>query len=61
MSSPDIDPVTAESEEEDEDFGTEHTRPTYSDEPSTEEPDESVPSGEGGAGGMNVSQQRRPD
>lgn len=48
MSSPDIDPVTAESEEADADFASEHKRPTFSDEPSTEGPDESVPTGEGG-------------
>jgi hypothetical protein len=49
----DIDPVTAESEEED-DFADEHTKPTYGDEPGTEQPDESVPSGRGGDGGMDV-------
>jgi hypothetical protein len=44
--------VTPEPEEEP-DFADEHSRPTYADEPSTENPDESVPSGEGGDGGMD--------
>ncbi|MGW7358302.1 hypothetical protein ACWGI0_17115 [Streptomyces sp. NPDC054802] len=39
--------------EEEPDFADEHTRPTHADEPSTEAPDESVPSGEGGDGGMD--------
>ncbi|MDQ0846985.1 hypothetical protein [Streptomyces sp. V1I6] len=39
--------------EEEPDFADEHSRPTYADEPSTENPDESVPSGEGGDGGMD--------
>jgi ribosome-associated toxin RatA of RatAB toxin-antitoxin module len=38
----------------DPDFAGEHTRPTYADEPSTENPDESVPRGRGGAGGMDI-------
>ncbi len=33
MSTPEIDPVTAESEQEDEDFGAEHTEPTFRDQP----------------------------
>jgi hypothetical protein len=47
--------------EEEPDFAEEHTRPTYSDEPSTEDRDESVPAGEGGDGGMDVGQRFRPD
>jgi hypothetical protein len=43
------------------DFAEEHSRPTYADEPSTEEPDESVPSGEGGDGGMDPGQRHGPD
>jgi ribosome-associated toxin RatA of RatAB toxin-antitoxin module len=39
----------------DADFAGEHTRPTYSDEPATESPDESVPRGRGGAGGMDIA------
>ena len=54
----DIDRVTAESEEADADFAAEHTRPTYSDEPSTEGPDESVPFGYGGNGGMDIKRKR---
>lgn len=62
MSHPEIDPVTAESMEQDADFADEHTRPTYADEPSTEEPDESVPSGDAGyGGGMDIKERRRPD
>jgi hypothetical protein len=57
MSSPDLDPVTAESEEADADFASEHKRPTFSDEPSTEGPDESVPTGEGG---MDLRESRGP-
>lgn len=37
----------------DDDFAQEHSRPTFADEPSTEGPDESVPRGRGGAGGMD--------
>jgi hypothetical protein len=40
------------------DFAEEHTKPTFADEPSTEDPDESVPEGEGG---MDVGQRARPD
>jgi hypothetical protein len=61
MTGPDIDPITAESEEADVDFAEEHSRPTYHDEPSTEEPDESVPADDAGAGGMDVNQPKRPD
>jgi ribosome-associated toxin RatA of RatAB toxin-antitoxin module len=38
----------------DPDFAAEHSRPTYANEPNTEGPDESVPRGRGGAGGMDV-------
>ena len=38
----------------DPDFAEEHSRPTYADEPGTEEPDESVPRDRGGAGGMDA-------
>lgn len=38
----------------DPDFGSEHSRPTFADEPSTERRDESVPRGRGGAGGMDI-------
>lgn len=43
-----LDPNTAASELEDADFAGEHTKPTYSDEPGPDAPDESVPSGESG-------------
>lgn len=39
--------------EDEPDFADEHSRPTHAEEPSTEEADESVPSGEGGDGGMD--------
>lgn len=58
MHRPEIDPDTAHSMLQDADFAEEHSRPTYSDEPSTEEPDESVPSGRGGDGGMDIDQER---
>jgi hypothetical protein len=59
MSRPEIDPVTAESMEQDADFADEHTRPTYADEDSPEQAsDESVPDGEGG---MDLEERRRPD
>lgn len=45
---PEIDSNTAESMAEDADFAEEHKRPTFADEPATEGPDESVPSGHGG-------------
>jgi hypothetical protein len=43
---------------EDADFADEHTKPTYSDEPAPEGPDESVPTGEGGEGGMDIRQNK---
>jgi hypothetical protein len=58
MSRPQIDPNTAASELEDPDFADEHSRPTYSDEPAPEGPDESVPEDDGGAGGMDVDQNK---
>ncbi|MCT2581553.1 hypothetical protein [Actinophytocola gossypii] len=51
---PEIDRETAEAEQEDDDFAGEHTRPTYSDEPPPDPPDESVPEDRGGAGGMDT-------
>ncbi len=39
---------------DEEDFASEHSRPTYADEPATESHDESVPRGRGGAGGMDT-------
>jgi hypothetical protein len=56
MSTPEIDPNTAASMEEDADFAGEHTKPTYADEhPQGEdiETDESTPEGTGGDGGMD--------
>ncbi|CAM3957506.1 hypothetical protein KIPE111705_33415 [Kibdelosporangium persicum] len=44
MSTPEIDPQTARSMEEDSDFAEEHTKPTYADEDPQGE-DESVPDG----------------
>ncbi|HET9139446.1 hypothetical protein [Actinophytocola sp.] len=35
------------------DFAGEHSRPTFADEPAPEGPDESVPTGQGGDGGMD--------
>jgi hypothetical protein len=61
MSRPEIDPDTAASMLEDADFAEEHTRPTYSDEPAPEEPDESMPTGRGGDGGMDVPEDRKVD
>ncbi|WP_185845755.1 hypothetical protein [Kibdelosporangium aridum] len=52
---PDIDAITAESMLQDADFAEEHKRPTFADEPSTERPDESVPSGHGG---MDLNERR---
>jgi len=40
--------------EADPDFADEHTNPTYSNEPTPGGPDESVPRGRGGAGGMDI-------
>jgi hypothetical protein len=51
-----LDPVTAASMEEEPDFADEHTSPTLADEQAGKvntEPDESVPRGEGGDGGMD--------
>ncbi|MDQ0379626.1 hypothetical protein [Amycolatopsis thermophila] len=56
MNSPEIDPVTAESEQQDADVGDEHTEPTYRDQAPTGDDvgsDESAPGGEGGPGGMD--------
>jgi hypothetical protein len=59
MSRPEIDPVTAESMEQDADFAEEHTRPTYADEDSPEgASDESVPED---GGGMDMSERLRPE
>ncbi|HWM74852.1 MAG TPA: hypothetical protein VNQ53_13965 [Nocardioides sp.] len=56
MSTPEIDPNTATSMLEDADFAGEHTKSTHSDEPAPEGPDESVPTGAGGEGGMDLDQ-----
>lgn len=48
MSDRKLDENTAASELEDADFAGEHTRPTFSDEPGPDAPDESVPSGKSG-------------
>jgi hypothetical protein len=56
MSTPEIDPNTAEAMEEDADFAGEHTKPTYADEHSQNEDlerDESTPKGTAGDGGMD--------
>jgi hypothetical protein len=56
MSTPEIDPVTAESMQQDSDFGEEHTEPTYSDQAPTGDDvgsDEASPEGKGGDGGMD--------
>jgi hypothetical protein len=57
VSTPEIDPVTASAMEDEPDFADEHTRPTVADEqagsPNTE-PDESVPEGRAGDGGMDA-------
>jgi len=50
-----LDPITAASEEQDADFAEEHRRPTFSDEPSTEGLDESVPYD---SGGMDIKRTR---
>ncbi|MFJ8966000.1 hypothetical protein ACIRG5_42080 [Lentzea sp. NPDC102401] len=53
---PELDEVTAESELNDADFGTEHARPTVADENTGgphRGPDESEPEGRGGDGGMD--------
>lgn len=51
MSTPNIDPTTAESMQQDADFADEHTKPTHADEHPTDEQletDESTPRGHGG-------------
>ncbi|MEU0513958.1 MULTISPECIES: hypothetical protein [Amycolatopsis] len=53
MSGPEIDPVTAESEQQDADIGGEHTEPTYRDQDPEVGTDEAEPEGEGGPGGMD--------
>ncbi|NKQ52497.1 hypothetical protein HFP15_06355 [Amycolatopsis sp. K13G38] len=54
MSSPDIDPVTAQSEQEDADFAGEHTEPTYRDQPPTgEDVGSDEATSESGPGGMD--------
>lgn len=58
MPTPEIDPNTAASMLEDGDFADEHTKPTHSDEEAPEGPDESVPTGDGGDGGMDVHQNK---
>ena len=69
MNRPEIDRNTAEAMLQDADFAEEHRRPTYADEPSTEDPDESVPTGLAGmepepssgdknSGGKNSSKTR---
>jgi hypothetical protein len=57
VSTPEIDPVTASAMEDEPDFADEHTRPTVADEQSgtaNTEPDESVPEGRAGDGGMDA-------
>ncbi len=61
MSRPEIDPDTAASMLEDADFADEHTKPTHSDEQAPEGDDESVPTGDGGDGGMDVHQNKPSD
>jgi|1185.fasta_scaffold1740343_2 hypothetical protein len=51
MSTPEIDPVTAETMEEDGDFAEEHTKPSHADE--DRDSDESTPKGTAGDGGMD--------
>jgi hypothetical protein len=60
VTNPDYD-ARAEEPENEPDFADEHTRPTYSDEPSTEDADESVPRGRGGDGGMDIGGKWPPD
>jgi hypothetical protein len=53
MSSPEIDPVTAESEQQDADLGGEHPEPTYRDQdPAGEEVGTDESRDEGDSGGM---------
>jgi hypothetical protein len=57
MSTPEIDPTTAAAMEDEPDFAGEHTRPTVADEQAgsaNTEPDESVPEGAAGDGGMDL-------
>ncbi|ALG10695.1 hypothetical protein [Kibdelosporangium phytohabitans] len=59
MTGPEIDANTAASMEEDADFASEHTKPTFADEDNPEgSENESVPEGDGG---MDLGQRRRPD
>ncbi|MFE2757955.1 hypothetical protein ACFXGA_38725 [Actinosynnema sp. NPDC059335] len=56
MTTPEPDPVTASSMEDEPDFAAEHSRPTFADEQrgsANTAPDESTPEGEAGAGGMD--------
>ncbi len=53
MSTPEIDPVTAESEQQDEDFGGEHTEPTFRDQPPAAGGSGDDESSRGDAGGLN--------
>lgn len=51
MTTPEIDPTTAEAMQQDSDFAEEHSKPTHADEHPTDEEleiDESTPSGHGG-------------
>ncbi|WP_434533289.1 hypothetical protein [Amycolatopsis carbonis] len=53
MSTPEIDPVTAESMEEDADFGDEHTEPTFRDQPPETPGARTEDEGGGDHGGMD--------
>ena len=58
LSTPELDPATADSMEQDADFAIEHDRPTFADQHPTGEAleaDESTPRGRGGDGGMDVA------
>ncbi|MEU4343303.1 hypothetical protein AB0H00_18830 [Nocardia sp. NPDC023852] len=51
MTTPEIDPTTAEAMQQDSDFAEEHSKPTHADEHPTDEEleiDESTPRGHGG-------------
>ncbi|MEU4673399.1 hypothetical protein AB0F91_36955 [Amycolatopsis sp. NPDC023774] len=52
MSTPEIDPVTAESMEQDADFGQEHTEPTFRDQPPASSDNNTEDEGGGDHGGM---------
>ncbi|MEV6905114.1 hypothetical protein [Amycolatopsis sp. NPDC051372] len=52
MSTPEIDPVTAESMEEDADFGQEHTEPTFRDQSPAPSGRRTEEQGGGDHGGM---------